>query len=400
MKKFSLTNWFRWLTVLTFIIQFVISWNMWISVDRLFPKVYTFSFLPFDFSLGFELLLMGLISVSLILFALKKLETLSIVVFVCGMFLMVSDDIIRFQPWIFVHGLLLVLHHFVKDESAFKRLFILIMSGLFVWAGIMKINIAFLTNTWAFLWSGYFDDVSILMLNIEQLTSITSLADLPVKYLSGIIVPIVEISAGLLILFVRTRKVGAILGIGTQLGVLFFIGPWALDWNHVIWPWNIELAIFFLWIWSDKSVVREKVNWLTLAIVVAFFFLPILSFFRMWDNHLSGSLYSGRNPNAVLFLPNYAGELDTMFDAKLLMNREDRKRDVYVNIDLWCMKDLDAPLYPQERYYKRFGEVFSNGLYRDKMCKLEMHFKHNFNSQVYVKIMTFYNGSLISEKSM
>lgn len=400
MKKFTLSFWFRWVTAIVFIAQFIISWRMWISYERLFPKVFTFGFLEINLPISLEVILMALTCVSLILFALRKLELVSIIVFVLSVFFMVADDLIRFQPWLFLHGILLVFHYVVKDPVHFKRLFILILSGLFIWAGLLKFNISFLTNTWAFLWSGYTDNYQDMLLSTEQLESINSLSELPMRYWKSSIIPITEILAGLLLILPKSRKVGAVLGMLTQIGILFFIGPWAKDWNHVIWPWNIELFIFFLWLVRDKTKLFERVNWLSVVTIVAFFFLPILTFFRMWDNHLSGSLYSGRNPTATLFMPNYEGEVDDMFYSDLIQNREIRNRIVYVNVDLWCMYDLDAPLYPQERYFKRFGEIFSNGIYKDKMCKLELHFKHNFNSKIYVKIMTFYNGSLISEKSI
>ncbi len=66
------------------------------------------------------------------------------------------------------------------------------------------------------------------------------------------IVPLVELSAGLGLLSKRLQKPAGIILILIHLVLLYSLGPWASNWNILIWPWNLAMIII-IWV-----VIRQE----------------------------------------------------------------------------------------------------------------------------------------------
>jgi hypothetical protein len=171
--------------------------------------------------------------------------------------------------------------------------------------------------------------------------------------------------------------------------LLATLGPWSLDWNRVIWPWNVAMAIV-LWLLAfraqagavEKSgplvrlVATSPFFWL-IALVVAL--LPILNYFRLWDSHLSGSLYSGNNSEAIFFYD--AGDSSHLPQGgRQFTYYYPGTREEFILIDNWAIGELEAPFYPEERYFRRVGAWMCGHLADTSKGGIRISVKEKFNS--------------------
>ncbi len=191
---------------------------------------------------------------------------------------------------------------------------------LWFWAGFSKlISPHFYTDTGPWMFDGL---------------PVPSLFD-PVGRHFGAVVILLEMGAGLLGLFVRTRRIGVAFAIAVHLGALASIGPLGHNWNSVIWPWNVALAVAALtliapWTQSVKAFfVRSK--W-PLRLAVAFVALyPAGYYIGAVDAYLSHHLYSSDTPSAQVC---------------------DEDGECFADLVLGTLEDLNVPLPPEHRLFR------------------------------------------------
>lgn len=112
----------------------------------------------------------------------------------------------------------------------------------------------------------------------------------------GYVLALTEVTLGVLAFIPRTRPLAAIMAFVVHAGILFVLLPTGHDWNEVVWPWNVALALSGFAIilpWRDspftallrcRKVARPLVTLLLIA--------PMGFYIGVTDAYLAHHLYS------------------------------------------------------------------------------------------------------------
>ena len=175
-------------------------------------------------------------------------------------------------------------------------------------------------------------------------------------YTFNMLVPIIEMGIGIGLLIRASRRIAIALALAMCAFVLWTIGPFGYNWDSVVWPWNITMALLVLILFARTDSVPTDEIFLVRnhkfhkVVLVAFGLLPLASFFNAWDLYLSSSLYSGTTDNAIIYmsddvrerLPSYVRQIERV---------DDRGRNM-LPINMWAFTELKVPAYPEPRIFK------------------------------------------------
>ncbi len=337
--------WTKLVIVSGFFAGLALSKHLWIS-SRHFPLIPIFQGLPaipypFDYAC-----LAGMV-VLLVFVASSAAPRIYLFAFLSLLIALAVMDQCRWQPWVYQYSLMLaVLAVFYgkggkeSDRSATLNLWRLIIASIYLYSGLQKLNPAFAAHA------------------LPHLLGVKESAAAPIFRTLAIFPPIFEAAIGLGLLTKRLRNISVIAAIAMHLFILLQIGPLGLNYNTVVWPWNVAMIAFdmilfwktdFSWadvLWKNPFVFQKVVLLLVLI-------MPFFSFFGWWDSYLSWSLYTGNvngasiacSDAAAARLPGYLQEYVTHLPGN--NNR--------LNIRDWAMGELNVPGYPESRVYRRIG---------------------------------------------
>jgi len=337
------TNWLIRLTCLFWIASKLICWKLWLA-DRLFPLIPPFDFLHLPANMHYVLFGFSLTTLVLLMISPKK-RSLQIAVIVIEIISCLLDQN-RWQPWEYQY--IFTLFIFVankKDEASIKPVLIFLLASIYFYSGLGKINPVFLQSIWYNLLLSKNFGVSYALAHNRWI------------YHAGYLLGLIEIILGLGLLFKRTRKIASILLISMHILILIVFGPFGLNYDRVIWPWNISMIGYLIILMKDSeeqfSFKSLELRWNPL-IVVLFGVMPLLSLFGWWDYFLSSSLFSSRPTDMYMCVPinekiplyEYADEGKSPCDSTLGM----------INVRSWAFEELNAPGYPQRRVYVKMKE--------------------------------------------
>jgi len=254
-------------------------------------------------------------------------------------------DQMRWQPWFFEYFFLLAaIGYAAWDNSESRRAAALnacrlILASIYLWSGLQKLNVNFLRETWP-------DVTGPMLQHLPQ--AIGRIAGG-----CGIAVPVLEIAIGLGLLTRRLRKAAALLAIGTHLFVLAMLV--SSRENFVVWPWNVAMtllvAVLFL---GDRETTARQVLVPRTAVhglvLLLFTVMPVLSFFDLWDSYLSSALYSGNTDQSVIYV---SASVLAHLPAALRPHVWQQKEPYYLDVNRWAYGELNVPVYPEPRIYRR-----------------------------------------------
>ena len=271
-------------TFLFWLFAKLISYKVWLA-DRFFPVVPTFDFLDklpsevhlvlFVFSLTLLVFLLVFPKNKIGLFALLGIEILA-----CSL------DIARWQPWEYQY--LFIVFIFLidrKDQRNFFAALTFLLSLIYIFSGMHKFNGAYLYATWGRMILGNF-----LNLSPEIIKNIF------VHYF-GLLLPIIEIVAGFFLLILKNKKYPALVLMAMHLFILILIGPFGIDYNIVVWPWNVAMIALLYFLFLKNPIhfsLRNIFHGANPVILVFWAILPLFNFVGYWDLYLSSALYSGK----------------------------------------------------------------------------------------------------------
>ncbi len=329
------------------IIAKIISWKVWV-ITRLFPVVPPFSFLFVPSFIHIILFSLSLLTLSLLLFhPSKTLLQWSLIVIE---FLSCLLDQNRWQPWEYqyIFIILALIINKKNDTNAFTTI-VFILITFYFFSGINKCNAVFSKD---------------VLHQLSQARIITSgnfyLYNL-ITYHLGCIAGSIEILLGIGLIFYRFRKWTAIFLIIMHLLIIAIFGPFGINYDVIIWPWNIlMIAILYLFFLSNHPVLINfnslLKGWNKLYIIL-FGILPILNFFGYWDFYLSASLFSYKPPDMYICVHNFKKEKALNHFA--LQNENKNLCDsnsILINVRSWSFDELKVPAYPETRVYKNIKE--------------------------------------------
>ena len=130
------------------------------------------------------------------------------------------------------------------------------------------------------------------------------------------------------------------------------LGPFGLNINAVIWPWNL-LMIVLLYLMFFKttveysfSLIKQPFTWL---VMICWCILPWLRLAGYWDKYLSAVLYSGGLEQLYICTSNSAAqkEMAPYMDKRFGVIPCSPVLSVYN----WGSKEINTSPYPEKRAY-------------------------------------------------
>lgn len=343
-------NYFVKITCFFWLITKLITYKLWIA-NRLFPIVPPLEWLHKTPAVVHHILL----SISLLCLAIlfvKPSSFILLIVFFASEILSCVLDQNRWQPWEyqFLFTILIIIFSRKKPQLLFSAIFIILISTYF-FSGINKIGTGFLEKVWSrMILVGFF--------RIPR-----HLAHHPFVYFSGYIIPLIEASSAVGLLFLRTRKPAAISLILMHLFNLLLIGPIGLNYNTSIWPWNVLMIFYLQFLFLSKPMIDNSLQLSKYHIPIILFWIitPVLYLFGMWDTYLSSSLYSGKTQNMIIcFSGNkqkYPENLKPYFNTK--DSKTFCKGGRYISVTKWSMNEMKVPCYPERRIFMQIKNMMN-----------------------------------------
>lgn len=256
-------------------------------------------------------------------------------------------DITRWQPWQFQYMFVaLAFIFYTRNNNRLHTALVIILASTYVYSGLHKCNGGFLYSVW------------------NKMILVKTGGLMPVKniytHYSGLLIPCVEILAGIL-LITKYRRFAAIAIICTHIFILILIGPAGSNYNNIVWPWNFAMILLVYYMFIKGNNLAD-VRFLTgnsfgRAIILFWVILPAFSFAGLWDNYLSSSLYSGNLKHLALCI---TGKPDTILEEHT--TKKDKYKicngNLLLSVNKWSLAEMNVPAYPEIWYYRKFKARF------------------------------------------
>jgi hypothetical protein len=358
---------------IAFLIELFISAPLWLASQRSFPMVEAFESLPLRFGATGNYVLFTLLCGALLFINLPKWRKQTTIALLIIIALFVLEDIARLQPWLYMQSAMLAVLIFYNTTKERKQivhfLLLFIIASVYFWSGLQKINVQFITDVFPWLLEPMHLSDHFQVDTLKEYKMIEA-GEIPSKFYPLLIVPAVEILMGIGLLFAKVRKIALIAAISSHLFILFVLGPFGHDWNHVVWPWNIELILLLLLLVPLKKkdevqlnitkVVGSNLKFAPLyPILILFGLMPVFNYSGNWDFHLSGNLYCGTNNDGIFYYNGAKDDLSKTIPKEYEIIVKGSNQHI-VGLDQWAIDDLKTPLYPEWRSFKRLGKKLCN----------------------------------------
>ena len=327
------------------LVGLLLSVNLWLPFSRTFPHAPLIQ-LNDPSRTWIEVLLTCVLLASVTISLLVRRPRKFLVVVLISLVILIILDQMRLQPWVF-HYLTLLIVILLSNEESSDHLTIsllqLLVAALYFWSGLQKLNYSF--------------HQEVLPQLLDGIRGFSAIGQKQLLVL-GIVIASVEILTGIGLLIKRLRRLSLWTAIAMHIVILSLLV--ALRVNTVVWPWNITMIAVLLILFREhelslRQTLTNQGSRLRIAQVVTLLviILPLLSFWGWWDLYLSGALYSGSTPVAVVRVNQVT--LDSL--------GEQAKRQVFVTnnneqmlpLYEWSMSELNVPPYSDERVFKRIA---------------------------------------------
>jgi hypothetical protein len=128
------------------------------------------------------------------------------------------------------------------------------------------------------------------------------------------------------------------------------------NYNYVVWPWNIAMAIFtVILFWKNEANVLAHEGWFQIVVLLLFTIAPLLSFFGYWDHYLSSAMYSSNRNQAMIYFSNK--NIDKFPDGVTDYARVETPDLDSIDINEWSAGELNVPPYPETRVFKSIARA-------------------------------------------
>lgn len=321
------------------------SWPAWLADNRDFHVISAFDFLS-GIPPIVHTLLFGVSALAIaMLFAFPKQKWLSVLLFCTEIFSCLLD-VARWQPWeyqyLFIIFILLISRN---QPGRFTHAVSFIIVSVYIFSGLHKLNGGFLHTIWDnMILRGFFG------LSGKTITGCK-------LHYAGLLLPAIETGVGLALLFFRNKKLPAILLIAMHILLLVFLGPFGINYNPIVWPWNVAM-ILLLYLLFIKKVSLFPTSLLpkqNILILLFWGILPIFSFFGLWENNFSSALYSGKTKNLVICFEDQDDA--AKFPSGLKLDKYNIcKGGELLHLQKWAYNELGLPPYPEAWYYRKVAE--------------------------------------------
>jgi hypothetical protein len=194
---------------------------------------------------------------------------------------------------------------------------------------------------------------------IKPLSAFVSERQMSILLKTGSVIPYIEIFIGFGLLIKPLRFLAVPVLVITHVFILLLMGPFGNNYNSVVWPWNIAMILLVLLLFSGSTMERYySITHLFnipvfYLVMLLFWLLPASNLWNYWDTYLSFSLYSGNNHNAKIILSNKAYQKLPYYIRHYVF---DEAGGHVLYPKLWCLHELNAPMYPEKRIFQRVND--------------------------------------------
>lgn len=267
-------------------------------------------------------------------------------------------DTARWQPWEYMYLCIL----FVTIINFYKPKNILLLSHLFLvsiylFSGLHKFSRDFLSAVW---------------LNMFLMDFLGLSIDFILKYklfFLGLLVPVIEVSLALLLLLSKYKKMISYLLISMHLSIIIFIGPIGLQYNSVVWPWNLVMICILIVVYSKPIEFSYRTVLANSYWLILWFAMPVLSLFGSWYQYFSFNLYSGKGNQMYICLLNNEEEFKPYFESS---NSTLCGRKPTVNLQNWALKEIKSAPIPETEIYQKIA-VYLKQKYGNNNIKIILY---------------------------
>lgn len=346
---------------------------LWLS-DRLLPLVPVYkqiNILPAPF----DKILLGILLLSLLFGLIGKYIRQTTILTSIILILFVLSDQLRWQPWVYQFGLMLIPFIFLSTETRAKTLIniqMLLIISIYLWTGIHKLQPQFILYVSNPIFKNLFYFNKDFINNVKEL---------------GYLIPFFEILTGLLLIYFKTRKAGFFLLLFSHLFILYYLSPLGINFNSVVWPWNASMILFGSILFYNNTDLVINFDIIKKNILLYIFFgfvcvlMPLLGIKKKWDHYLSFNIYSG-NPNELaLIIPENVNKIPIKLSEYIVDGVLVNENKV-LNLNRWCMFELNVPIPPQQRIYTNLAQQVST--------------KYNFEGILLIRELK--NGNIIMNR--
>ncbi|WP_406684435.1 hypothetical protein N1F78_01520 [Seonamhaeicola sp. MEBiC1930] len=318
---------------LAFMIPFFVCYELWFS-NRTFPLVPVFDnlFVPSFAGDIFLILLFSFFFVVFVFFPNWKIGLPIILIYVYWVLI----DQNRIQNFFFEIILMVIaLTQFKNNVVLSKKCILIILIGTYFWSGLHKLNPIFLGR-----WE----------LGLSK--RIPFVPDV-LRHVFTYLVPFLETSFGVLLIFTKTRKLG--IWLLALMHSLILVTLIMSNYGFVVFPLNVFNVFIMFYLFYKNPFNKEslfKINYAKTKVVMAIAIVfPVLNFFGIYDHILAFSYFSGK--------PKYARIYFSKSDSikQLPTNIYDSVREYnglyYLDFNEWAGKTIKILVYPEERVYKK-----------------------------------------------
>jgi hypothetical protein len=330
-----------------------ISRRLWLASPRTYPTAPVGDALP---GVPFPLDYLWLAAVVLLLAAalVSARPRKFIVAFLAAAGLLCLWDQTRWQPWFFQYYFMLAALCLTSrrgddsgsdnsaalksGNSAALNACRMIVAATYFWGGVQKINYSFAAEIMPALLTPYLRHLP------------RAFGALPAALTIG--APLVEVSAGLGLLFRRTRRAACLLAVATSAAALALLVP--VGANVVVWSWNATMAAFVIILFrgddasTPRAILIGRRSPARAALLLLFGVMPLLSLFNLWDSYLSAALYSGNTSRAAIYVGDSMRERLPEGARGIVRSVGDRN---LLSLLRWSDAEFNVPPYPEPRVY-------------------------------------------------
>ena len=247
-------------------------------------------------------------------------------------------DQTRLQPWHYQFiCTFFVIAANVKSRRRALQAIVLIMVSTYFFSGLQKLNYGFVH----FIWAVY---ILKIFLKVPSYYTHNHWIEM-----AGYIIPAIEIGSAIAMVFVKSMKRAAILLIGMHLFLLIFMGPTGINYNVVVWPWNLIMIYLLYVLFIQNKIVLQLPTFVVPAnCIIAFLWLvmPIFGLFGKWDKFLSSAMYSGRVKLKQFYFEDRKKIPQDLRKYAFYSKQDSSARIVLTD---WCMKDLNVAAVTEKR---------------------------------------------------
>ncbi len=244
-------------------------------------------------------------------------------------------DLNRLQPWVWLYALIFGIVWANQSATQTRTTLQWLLAAMYAWSGFHKLTPYFAEDNFAwfssaFPWTERFGHLRIL----------------------GYLVALSEMLLAVGLLWVRTRPVFRWLVVGFHAVIVWLLGPWGLNWNAVVIPWNITLA-GLVWLvyappYETQALPTNKVQRLLLVLAGV---APVLQFAGAWPEAMSWKLYSNTQPEATFYAP--ANSFTRTVEEEALWQAHAFDHGTKLLLDDWANAELHTPMFAAERCFRQ-----------------------------------------------